>query len=231
MIRLDAVVKQYGLVPVLRGVNLHVREGEFVTLVGPNGAGKSTLMAIVATLLRPTAGEVRVGGWQLPEGADRIRRHIGLVSHNALLYRDLTAAENLAFFARLYRLPDAETRILDALRKVGLFARQRDAVGTFSRGMIQRLTIARATLHEPDVLLLDEPYTGLDQEASHLLDELLREEAARGRTILMITHDLGHGLGLADRLAILHRGQIVREVSRAEISPAAVYDLYAEATL
>ena len=231
MIRLNAVVKQYGLNPVLRGVDLHVQAGEFVTLVGPNGAGKSTLMAIVATLLRPTSGEVRVGGWPLPEAADRVRQHIGLVSHHALLYRDLTAAENLAFTARLYRLPDAEPRIMDALRKVGLFARQRDPVGAFSRGMLQRLTIARATLHEPDVLLLDEPYTGLDQEASALLDELLREETARGRTILMITHDLGHGLGLADRLAILYRGQIAREVARADISPAAVYDLYAEVTM
>lgn len=228
MIRLNAVVKQYGLNPVLRGVDLHVREGEFVTLVGPNGAGKSTLMGIVATLLRPTSGEVRVGGWSLPQQADRVRRHIGLVSHHALLYRDLTAAENLSFYARLYRLPDAEARVLAALRKVGLFARQRDPVGTFSRGMLQRLTIARATLHEPDVLLLDEPYTGLDQEASQLLDDLLHEEAQRGRTILMITHDLGHGLALADRLAILHRGQIAREVSRADISPAAVYDVYAE---
>jgi heme exporter protein A len=228
MIRLSGVVKQYGLNPVLRGVDLAVAQGEFVTLVGPNGAGKSTLLAIIATLLRPTAGEARVGGWRLPEQSDRVRRHIGLVSHNALLYRDLTAAENLAFFARLYRLPDAAARIDEALRKVGLFARQRDPVGTFSRGMVQRLTIARATLHEPDVLLLDEPYTGLDQEATQLLDDLLRHEAARGRTILMITHDLGHGLSLADRLAILYGGRIAREVSRAQISPAAVYDVYAE---
>jgi len=231
MIRLDAVIKQYGLNPVLRGVDLHVEQGEFVTLVGPNGAGKSTLMGIIATLLQPTSGEVRVGGWRLPQQAGRVRQHIGLVSHHSLLYRDLSAAENLAFYARLYRLPDAEARVMAALRKVGLFARQRDPVGTFSRGMVQRLTIARATLHEPDVLLLDEPYTGLDQEASQLLDSLLREESARGRTILMITHDLGHGLGLADRLAILYRGRIAREVSRAEISPGAVYDLYAEVTM
>jgi heme exporter protein A len=228
MIRLEALVKQYGLNPVLRGVDLHVAAGEFVTLVGPNGAGKSTLLGIVATLLRPTSGIVRVGGWQLPQQADRVRRHIGLVSHHALLYRDLTAAENLTFYGKLYRLDDPEARALDALRAVGLFARQRDPVGTFSRGMIQRLTIARATLHEPDVLLLDEPYTGLDQEASRLLDELLRAEAARGRTILMITHDLEHGLGLADRLAILHRGRIAREVSRAEIGPGGVYEVYAE---
>ncbi|WP_374687598.1 heme ABC exporter ATP-binding protein CcmA [Promineifilum sp.] len=231
MIRLHALVKQYGLNPVLRGVDLHVGQGEFVTLVGPNGAGKSTLLGIVATLLRPTSGEVRVGGWSLPHQADRVRRHIGLVSHHSLLYRDMTAAENLTFFARLYRLDRIEERVLEALRKVGLFARQRDPVGTFSRGMVQRLTIARATLHEPDVLLLDEPYTGLDPEASHLLDALLQEESARGRTILMITHDLGHGLGLADRLVILYRGQIAREVTRAEISPAAIYDLYADVTM
>ena len=231
MIRLNGVVKQYGLNPVLRGVDLNVEQGEFVTLVGPNGAGKSTLMGIVATLLQPTSGEVFVGGWRLPEQADRVRRHIGLVSHHSLLYRDMTAAENLAFFAKLYRMEDADAHIADALHRVGLYARQRDPVGTFSRGMVQRLTIARATLHEPDVLLLDEPYTGLDQEATYLLDELLRGETARGRTILMITHDLGHGLGLADRLAILYGGTIAREVTRVEISPAAVYDLYAEVTM
>jgi heme exporter protein A len=228
MIRLEAVIKQYGLNPVLRGVDLHVGQGEFVTLVGPNGAGKSTLLGIVATLLQPTSGTVRVGGWALPGQADRVRRHIGLVSHHALLYRDLTAVENLTFYGKLYRLDDPEARALEALRAVGLFARQRDPVGTFSRGMIQRLTIARATLHEPDVLLLDEPYTGLDQEASRLLDDLLRAEAARGRTILMITHDLEHGLGLADRLAILHRGRIAREVTRAEIGPGGIYEVYAE---
>lgn len=231
MIRLSGIVHQYGLNPVLRGVNLQVNAGEFVTLVGPNGAGKSTLMRIVATLLRPTSGEVSVGGWPLPAQAEMVRRHIGLVSHQALLYQDMTAAENLTFFARLYRIEDAEERVMSALRKVGLFARQRDPVGTFSRGMVQRLTIARATLHEPDVLLLDEPYTGLDHEASRLLDELLLEQTAQGRTILMITHDLGHGLGLADRLVILYRGQIAREVLRSEISPAAVYDVYNQVTL
>ena len=231
MIRLSGLVKQYGLNPVLRGVDLSVAEGEFVTLVGPNGAGKSTLMGIVATLLRPTSGEVSIGGWRLPEQAGRVRRHIGLVSHHTLLYGDLTAAENLTFFARLYRLDDAQERVAAALRKVGLFARQRDPVGTFSRGMVQRLTIARATLHEPEVLLLDEPYSGLDQEAIRLLDELLREEAARGRTILMITHDLTHGLSLADRLAILHQGRIAREVPREQLSATAVHEFYAEATM
>lgn len=230
MIQVEGLVKNYGMLPVLRGASLHVRPGEFVTLVGANGAGKTTLLRIVATLLRPTAGVVRVGGWPLPQHADKVRRHLGLVSHQALLYGDLTAAENLMFFARLYDLDNREQRVESALREVGLLARQRDAVRTFSRGMTQRLTLARATLHEPDVLLFDEPYTGLDQEASQLLDALLRQEKARGRTILMITHDLVHGLNQCDRIAILSRGKIVAEVERDAMSNAGFLDYYAALT-
>lgn len=230
MIKLQGLVKQYGTNLVLRGVDLHVGAGEFVTLVGSNGAGKSTLMRIVATLLQPTAGNVQIGGWSLPKQAGRVRRHIGLVSHYSLLYGDLTAAENLAFFAKLYQLDNQEERVLAALKKVGLYARQRDAVSTFSRGMVQRLTIARATLHEPDILLLDEPYTGLDQDASRLLDDLLREEHKNGRSILMITHDLSHGLNLCDRVAILNRGKIVYDADSRNVSAADFLDLYAEQT-
>jgi heme exporter protein A len=230
MIKITGLVKNYGMLPVLRGVDLHIREGEFLTLVGANGAGKTTLLRIVATLLRPTAGEVSIGGWPLPLHADRVRQHIGLVSHHSLLYGDLTAAENLHFFARLYGLDSREERVESALRTVGLAARQRDPVRTFSRGMTQRLTIARATLHEPDVLLFDEPYTGLDQEASSLLDDLLRRESERGRTILMITHDLVHGLNLADRIAILSRGKIVARVERASMEPGEFLNYYASVT-
>jgi heme exporter protein A len=203
-----------------------VEQGEFVSLVGPNGAGKSTLMRIVATLLSPSAGSVKIGGWELPQYSNRVRRYIGLVSHQTLLYADLTAVENLTFFARLYQLDHADTRVADALKQVGLAARQRDPVRTFSRGMVQRLTIARATLHEPDILLLDEPYTGLDQDASHLLDNLLRRESANGRTILMITHDLVHGLDLSDRVVILNRGKIVYEGQNKDLTSAEFVELY-----
>lgn len=230
MIKIEGLVKSYGHLPVLRGVDLHVREGEFVTLVGANGAGKTTLLRIVATLLQPTAGKVSVGGWPLSRHADKVRRHIGLVSHQALLYGDLTAGENLHFFARMYGLNSREERVEAALKQVGLAARQRDPVRTFSRGMTQRLTIARATLHEPDVLLFDEPYTGLDQEASALLDDLLRTQAALGRTILMITHDLVHGLNLADRAAILDRGKIAAVAGGREMEPAAFLQLYTDVT-
>lgn len=230
MIQISGLMKQYGFNPVLRGVNLHVPAGAFVTLVGPNGAGKSTLMRIVATLLKPTAGEVKIGGWLMPQFSDRVRRHIGLVSHQTLLYSDLTAAENLLFFAKLYQLDHSRDRVAQALKRVGLAARERDAVRTFSRGMMQRLTIARATLHEPDVLLLDEPYTGLDQDASALLDSLLKGESENGRTILMITHDLVHGLNLCDRVAILSRGKIVQEIANGEVSGSEFLDIYAQQT-
>lgn len=230
MIQLKGLVKNFGLNPVLRGVDLQVREGEFVSLVGANGAGKTTLMRIVATLLKPTSGEVLIGGWSLPRYAANVRRHIGLVSHQPLLYGDLTAAENLLFFARLYRLDNQVERVTNALKEVGLIARQRDPVSTFSRGMVQRLAIARATLHEPDVLLLDEPYTGLDQDAAKLLDDLLKREVNKGRTILMITHDLVHGLGLSHRNAVLSRGRIVFEVGSGDISPTEFLDLYAKET-
>jgi heme exporter protein A len=229
MIRCEGIIKSYGLLPVLRGVDLHVQSGEFLTLVGANGAGKTTLLRIVATLMQPTAGAVTIGGWPIARHADKVRRHIGLVSHQPLLYGDLTAGENLHFFARMYGLDRRQERVEAALARVGLAARERDPVRTFSRGMTQRLTIARATLHEPDVLLFDEPYTGLDQEASWMLDELLREQAAQGRTILMITHDLVHGLNLADRVVILSRGEIAA-VAEQGLEPAAFLELYTDAT-
>jgi heme exporter protein A len=230
MIKIQGLVKSYGANVVLRGVDLHVRPGEFVTLVGPNGAGKTTLLRIVATLLKPGAGQVTVGGWSLPGESARVRNHIGLVSHHALLYGDLTAAENLEFYARLYQLDNRQQRVKAALQLVGLAARQRDPVRSFSRGMLQRLTIARATLHEPDVLLFDEPYTGLDQDATALLDDLLRQEAGRGRTIFMITHDLARGLDLCQRIAILNRGKIAHVIDRESTAPAEFLSLYADVT-
>jgi heme exporter protein A len=230
VIQVEGLVKSYGANAVLRGADLHVRPGEFVALVGPNGAGKTTLMRVLATMLKPNGGEVRLGGWPLPEHADKVRRHIGMVSHHALLYGDLTAAENLEFFARLYQLENREEKVAGALEMVGLAARQRDPVRSFSRGMVQRLTIARATLHQPDVLLLDEPYSGLDQEATSMLDTLLKRESDLGRTIFMITHDLARGLHLCHRIVILHRGVIAREVERESIDPAGFRELYLEVT-
>lgn len=232
MIVVRALTKVYGINPVLRGLDLSVARGEFVTLLGPNGSGKSTLLRILGALSHPTGGTVRIGGWELPREADFVRRQMGIVSHLPLLYDTLTAEENLRFFARLYDLPVEQRaeRIQAVLRRVGLWRRARDVVRTYSRGMVQRLAIARAILHDPAVLLLDEPYTGLDQDAAALLDDLLREVAIGGRTVLMTTHDLRRGHALADRVAILSRGKIAFDQPTRAIDPAALPGLYADVT-
>jgi heme exporter protein A len=230
MIRVQRLVKNFGAHPVLRGVDLHVQPGEYLVLVGPNGAGKTTLLRLLATLARPTSGEVRVGGWLLPQSADRVRSHLGFVSHQPLLYADLTAEENLRFFARMYALQDASVRIGEVLDLAGLAKRRGDLVGSFSRGMQQRLTIARATLHRPDVLLLDEPYTGLDQDAVAMLDEVLRSVASDGRTIVMTTHNLARGLCNSHRVAVLSRGRIVFQAASDTMDSGEFQQVYDRVT-
>ena len=227
MIETRSLTKTFGLQLVLRGVDLEVAPGEFVALVGPNGAGKTTLLRILATLSRPSFGQARIAGFRLPAAADEARRRLGVVSHHPLLYGDLTAEENLLFYARMYGIRQRAERIHTVLTQVGLAARRRDLVRTFSRGMQQRLAIARAVLHEPEVMLFDEQYTGLDQDASAMLDGVLRDVAALGRTVLMTTHDLARGLALADRVVILSRGVIAYSARRSEIDPATFSQTYA----
>ena len=210
IIQAQQLVKAYGLLPVLRGLDLDIERGSFVALLGPNGSGKSTLLRLMTGLLRPNAGRLSIGGWELPGEAAAVRGQIGLVSHRLLLYDNLTARENLLFFARLYNLPNdsRDERISESLRRVGLAKRAYDLTRTFSRGMQQRLSIARALLHDPDVLLFDEPYTGLDQDAAETLDSLLDEARSGGRTIVMATHQLERAARLADRTVILSRGVV-----------------------
>jgi heme exporter protein A len=227
MIETRSLTKAFGLHTVLRGVDLEVMPGEFAALMGPNGAGKTTLLRILATLARPTLGQARVAGFPLPSGAGRVRRRLGVVSHHPLLYGDLTAEENLLFYARLYGLRHPARRIAEVLEQVGLAARRRDLVRTFSRGMQQRLAIGRAVLHGPEVMLFDEPYTGLDQDACAMLDGVLRDVAAAGRTVLMTTHDLARGLALADRVLILTRGKIAFSARRGDLNPATFGETYA----
>jgi heme exporter protein A len=216
VIEARSLVKTFGLKPVLRGLNLHLEAGEFVALLGPNGAGKTTLLRILASLARPSLGDVRVAGHRLPEEAAAVRRILGVVSHQPLLYGDLTAEENLRFYARLYGLADARRRIDEMLEMVGLDRRRRDRVREYSRGMQQRLAIGRAVLHDPQVLLFDEPHTGLDQEASAMLDGVLRQVAGRGRTVLMTSHDLLRSADLASRIDILSGGVIARSLRRGQ---------------
>jgi len=217
MIEVKKLVKRFGLKTVLRGLDFQVQEGEFVALLGPNGAGKTTFLRILASLSRPTMGEMRIAGYALPAQAAAVRRRLGVVSHMPLLYGDLTAEENLRFFGRMYDVPRLDQRISEVLELVGLSARRRDLVRTFSRGMQQRLAIGRAVLHDPEVMLFDEPHTGLDQDACDMLDKVLRDVAARGRTVVMTSHDLARVEDLASRFDVLSRGVIAASVHRSGI--------------
>jgi heme exporter protein A len=229
LITVNKLVKRFGLKTVLRGMDFEVQPGEFVALLGPNGAGKTTFLRILAALSRPSLGEVNIAGYKLPHEAAQVRARLGVVSHLPLLYGDLTAEENLRFYARMYNIPNYELRVMEVLEMVGLEARRRDLVRTFSRGMQQRLAIGRAVLHDPDVVLFDEPYTGLDQDASSMLDDVLKTVAARGRTIVMTSHDLARVEDLATRFDILSRGVISASASRKELKKTNLLAFYKQA--
>jgi heme exporter protein A len=229
-IEVRKLVKSFGHQTALRGVDLEVAEGQFLTLFGPNGAGKTTLIRCVSSLTRPSAGTIRLRGQDLSKAATSLRQHIGLISHNPLLYGDLTADENLRFFARMYDLGDTEARIDAALDQVGLVARRRDPVRNYSRGMVQRLAIARAILHDPTIMLLDEPYTGLDLQAADMLRSVLQDLAASKRTVILTTHNLEQGLEMCDRAAILHRGKVAWEGPRTGLDLARMKQIYRDVT-
>lgn len=208
MIAIEKLIKAFGRKPVLKGIDLSVPAGQSVALFGPNGAGKTTLIRIIAGLSKHTSGSVKLGGQEVQQAGHGLRRHIGFVGHNPLVYDSLTAEENLIFFGRLYEVQDLPQRIDEVLERVGLYQRRKDLVRTFSRGMIQRLAIARAILHDPPILMLDEPDTGLDQQAADMLRGLLLEIGASDRTVLLTTHNLERGIEWADRALILNSGKI-----------------------
>jgi heme exporter protein A len=229
MITVKKLVKRFGLKTVLRGVDFEVQPGEFVALLGPNGAGKTTFLRILASLSRPSLGDVRIAGYKLPAQAAQVRARLGVVSHMPLLYGDLSAEENLQFYARMYSIPDSESRIGEVLEMVDLETRRHDLVRTYSRGMQQRLAIGRAVLHDPDVMLFDEPYTGLDQDASAMLDDVLKTVAAQGRTVVMTSHDLARAEDLATRFDILSRGAIAASATRRQLRKSNLLTFYRQA--
>jgi heme exporter protein A len=226
MIQVRDLVKSFGPRVALAGVNVSVEAGEFVTLVGPNGAGKTTLLRILATLTRPTSGAVRIAGLDSARAGSEVRRRIGFLSHQTLLYDDLSAEQNLRFYARMYDLDAGAARVDDLLERVGLAARRDDLVRTLSRGMHQRLALARSVLHRPQLLLLDEPYTGLDPQAAQALTDLLVELVGEGGTILLTTHNLERGLALGRRVVMLARGRVVCDKPRDSIDPATFGEAY-----
>jgi heme exporter protein A len=224
MIQVKKLVKRFGPITVLRELDFDVNSGEFVALLGPNGAGKTTLLRILSSLMRPTSGSVKVASYNLPSQGASLRAKLGVVSHQPLLYGDLSAAENLEFFSKLYSVKTE--RISEILDLVGLLPRRDDLVRTFSRGMQQRLAIGRAILHDPSLLLLDEPHTGLDQTAGEILDRILQDVALQGRTVVMTSHDLVRSADLASRLVLLSKGKISNSLATADLDPADLVNFY-----
>jgi heme exporter protein A len=226
MIKVHKLVKRFGSKTVLRGLDFVVEQGEFVALLGPNGAGKTTFLRILASLSHPTLGAVQIAGYSLPAQAAAVRARLGVVSHLPLLYGDLTAQENLRFYGRMYGVNGLNARIDEVLENIGLAPRRHDLVRTFSRGMQQRLAIGRAILHDPEVMLFDEPHTGLDQDACDMLDGLLRNVAGRGRTVVMTSHDLTRVENLATRFDVLSRGVITASTGQDGLGKNNLLDFY-----
>jgi heme exporter protein A len=216
LITVKKLDKTFGARWALRGVSFQVNQGEIVAIVGPNGAGKTTLLRLIATLSRANDGSILIGKIPLPDHANAARASIGFVGHQTFMYDDLTAEENLTFYARLYDIADVPQRVRAVAQRVGIEHRLGDVTRTLSRGLQQRLTLARMLLHQPAVLLLDEPYTGLDKVAADLLDQIMAEAKSEGRGILFSTHELERGLALCDRALILSAGRLVYDLPRDE---------------
>ncbi len=227
-IEIEGLTKSFGNRPALRGIDLEVRRGESLVIFGPNGAGKTTLIKLLATIMNPTSGKVTIDGLDLKKDAEAVRRRIGVVSHQTFLYGNLTAYENLKFYSRMYDVPAYEERIHELATMVEMAPRLHDRVCTLSRGMQQRLAIARCLLHRPSIMLLDEPETGLDQQAISILWEALQREGET--TTILTTHNLERGLELGERLLILDRGKIVYQGSSQLLDLAALKNTYNQST-
>jgi heme exporter protein A len=222
------VEKSYGSHPAVRGIDFAMPVGQFLTVFGPNGAGKTTLLRMLAGSLRPTRGEIRIDGEALDYDETDWRGRIGVLSHQTFLYGQLTAAENLRFYGRLYEVRGLTERIEEVLARVGLWTRRDDRVRDFSRGMQQRLALARTLLHSPRIVLLDEPYTGLDPHAAGMLRAVLEQLRDGMRTIVLVTHNLSQGLDLADRVVVQVDGRWVSDEPRARIDPTVFERVYTE---
>jgi heme exporter protein A len=227
VVEAEGLVRVFGGRRAVDGVNFSLGAGECLALFGPNGAGKTTLLRLLAGLLAPTAGECRVNGVALRSGASA-RAQVGLVSHASMLYGALSARENIEFTARLFGLAEPSVAAERALRAMRVLDRADAPVRALSRGLQQRVSIARAIVHEPRLLLCDEPYTGLDEAGSAALTVALAERRAAGASLLLVTHNLSEGLALATHAAIMRRGRFVRYEARGAVDSASYATEYRE---
>lgn len=225
-IEVHGLTKSFGNYLALKGVELWVKKGEFFSILGPNGAGKTTLIKVLATLSKPSAGSVQVAGLDLRNNPTKVRRKIGVVTHQTFLYDTFTAFENLKFYGKMYDVPNLEERIIEVVAKVGLASCLHHQVRTLSRGMQQRLSIARAILHSPSIMLLGEPDTGLDQQAISMLGEVLDTFSTGERTVVMTTHSIERGLGLGDQVAILSEGKVAYVESKRSLNITSLREMY-----
>jgi len=226
VIEVKGVTKVFGRKLILKGIDFAVKEGESLTILGPNGAGKTTLIKLLATLLKPSSGSIRIAGFDIRDSSMQIRRSIGVVGHQTYLYDELTAYENLKFYGNMYDVPNLDERIHHIISEIGLETRLHDRVSTLSRGMQQRLSIARATIHNPPIILLDEPETGLDQHASKMLVEILDALYSNKRTVVMATHNMERGLEIGNHVMILSEGKIAYEESKQSLNLASLREAY-----
>ena len=223
-IAVERLVRRFGEREALSGVSVRVAPRTTLAVLGPNGAGKTTLLRVLATLLLPHAGTVRVLGCELPREAHLLRARVGMLGHDPLLYRDLSGRENLAFYARLYDVPEPESRIAELLAATGMSGRADEPVRHLSRGMTQRLAVCRATLHRPELLLLDEPHAHLDPEAAALVEPLIGR--ASGTTRVLVSHDVERALAEADHVLALREGRAIVEAPAGQVAAPQLRALY-----
>ncbi len=225
-VKVEGLTKLYGPLRVLKGLNLELKKGDFLVIFGANGAGKSSLIRILSTISRPTSGHVFIEGLDLDKQAQQIRQRIGVLLHNSLLYNELSVYENLNFYGRMYHVPDLAKKIEETIVQVGMESRLRQRVGTLSHGMQKRVSIARALLHDPALLLFDEPESGLDFNALQSLMNIVKETSGKKRSAIITTHNIEQGFEWASHVAILAKGQIQLVKDKKELSAAGFLDTY-----
>ncbi len=226
LISLKKASKMYGTVTALKKIDLDIYKGQSIAIFGSNGAGKSTLLKILSMQTHLSSGSLLYNGLNYKKLADEYRANFGVISHQPFVYENLSAIENLVFYGSLYSVPNVTEKAENILKQLDLYKRKDDIIRTYSRGMLQRISIARALIHSPEIIFLDEPYTGLDSLASNKLSNLLKEQLSNNKTVIMVTHDIATGLDLASNVMIMKNGNIIYNKLKSEIEVSSFEQTY-----